>query len=327
MRHSTRVVNGYKAKLLSRVRALNPTLANDISELKLPWYYIKNAESPVEEGAGSPKTTDDKSSDTAEIFIYDEIGGSFGVDANEFVQDLQGIKSENITVRINSPGGSVFDAIAIYNALVQHPANVTTRVDALAASAASIIAMAGDKVEMMVGSQLMVHDAMGTEMGNAKEMREMAAFLDLQSQNLASIYAAKGGGDPQEWRALMLKETWMFAQEAVDLGLADSVYTRSVKKSMEQAAADGELDPENLPPMNEGDKPGTDPSKEEDDKEEEPPTEDELDEEIEDFLENLMSTRHRTTNRGWKYTGRDKAPEPIVNNKLDDVFSNYLSKL
>ena len=285
MTHDYRRITGYKAKLLNRVRMLKPSLANDITELKLPWYYIRDVAIPESDEKG------ESGGDTAaEVFIYDEIGGSFGVDANEFIQDLQGIKAKEITVRINSPGGSVFDAIAIYNSLIQHPANVTTRVDAMAASAASIIAMAGDKVEMMVGSQLMIHDAMGTEMGNAREMREMATFLDLQSDNLASIYANKGG-DKQDWRALMLNETWMFAQEAVDFGLADSVYERAVKQAFE----DAEIDP----------------TEEEDPSEDEPEEESEEADDAEDeALAALMNRAHRLTNRGYKYSGRQAAPTP-----------------
>lgn len=313
MKHDYRRITGYKAKMLHRVRNLHPALANDIADLKLPWYYIRDV--------AAPETDEEEASDpAAEVFIYDEIGGSFGVDANEFIQDLQGIKAKDITVRINSPGGSVFDAIAIYNSLVQHPANVTTRVDAMAASAASIIAMAGDKVEMMVGSQLMIHDAMGTEMGNAKEMREMAKFLDVQSDNLASIYAEKGG-DKQDWRALMLAETWMFANEAVDMGLADSVYTRAVKREFEAAG----IDPaEGSPEEEEGETP-------DEEKKEETPSpaqaEDDDEEDIEDALAALMNRRHVTTNRGYKYANRSKAPAPIksraTSKDVADLFATW----
>lgn len=308
MKHSYRSITGYKAKLIRRMRNLNPALANDITELQLPWYYIKNAVEPdteEEEGDENP---------AAEIFIYDEIGGSFGVAADEFVQDLQKITADNITVRINSPGGAVFDAIAITNALIQHPANVTTRVDGLAASAASIVAMAGDTVEMMVGSQLMIHDAMGAEMGNAREMREMAKFLDAQSDNLASIYANKGG-DKQDWRALMLAETWMFAQEAVDMGLADSVYTRAAKREIEQATDPAEGSPEE----EESESP-------EEEKKEETPTpeqaEAEEDEETEKALAALMARKHVLTNRGWKHAGREKAPKPKL---PDNSFADFIS--
>lgn len=285
MKYDYRSITGYKAKLANRIRALNPVLAADLTEIKLPWYYIRNAAETDSSEGGS------NTGPGTEVFIYDEIGGSFGVSADEFVQDLGKITDDNITVRINSPGGSVFDAVAIYNALIQHPANVTTRVDALAASAASIIAMAGDKVEMMVGSQLMIHDAMGIEMGNAKDMREMATFLDKQSDNLASIYANKGG-DQQDWRALMLAETWMFAQEAVDFGLADSVFTRAVEREMPEL-----LEEESDEPSEEDDQ---------DAGEDQSPEEDEEDE----TLDALMARMHRLTNRGYKYSGRQAAPTP-----------------
>lgn len=315
MRTDYRSVIAYKAKLAQRIRNLNPTLANDLTDVKLPWYYIRNAEgSPAED----PDEDEELEELGAEIFIYDEIGGSFGVSADEFVQDLQGVTAKNICVRINSPGGSVFDAVAIYNALIQHPANITTRVDALAASAASIIAMAGDRVEMMIGSQLMIHDALGLEMGNAADMREMATFLDRQSDNLASIYANKGGTE-QDWRALMLAETWMFADEAVAFGLADSVYTRAVKRELPEDA--------------EGDKPEEPiPGEDDEDAPEEEPKED--DEEAK-ALNLLMAKRHSLVNRKYKYPGRSKAPKPKAratravrhSDSTPDYVTDYLSKL
>lgn len=303
-RHDYRSVVAYKARLHARIKAVDPRLAASMEDLKLPWYHIRNAADTESSGGANagPGT---------EVFIYDEIGGSFGVSAIEFVEDINKIKDDAFTVRINSPGGSVFDAVAIYNALIQHPASVTTRVDAIAASAASIIAMAGDTVEMMVGSQLMIHDAMGVEMGNARDMREMATFLDRQSDNLASIYANKGG-EKQDWRALMLAETWMFAQEAVDFGLADSVFTRAVEREK----------PELL--------------EEEPTEETEETTEEEDQDEGEDqspdvdaFLEALMHQPHRLTARGYKYAGRQKAPAPSNRNKagnnssLSDLISNW----
>lgn len=283
MAHSYRRINGTKAKMLKRLSAFNPALANDIGMLKLPWYHIKNV-------------ADDADDAQAEVFIYDEIGGSFGVDANEFIQDLNAITAEKITLRINSPGGNVVDAIAIYNALVQHPANVLCRVDSMAASAASIVAMGGDTVEMMVGSQIMIHDAMSQELGNAKELRELAKWLDMQSDNIASIYAEKGTKTADEWRALMLAETWMFAEEAVEMGLASSVYTRQqVKQAAEEAGVPIEEEQaEELMPDEE--------------------TEVELsDEEAEaQAVALLMNKRHVLSNRGYKFTGREKAPNPCA---------------
>jgi ATP-dependent protease ClpP protease subunit len=300
--YSFRRINGTKAKMLSRVRALSPALANEIGDLKLPWYHIRNA---AEEG---------KDDAAAEVFIYDEIGGSFGVDANEFIQDLQSIKADNLTVRINSPGGSVIDSIAIYNALVQHPANVTTRVDSMAASAASIVAMAGDTIEMMVGSQMMIHDAMSAEMGNARELRELAKWLDQQSDNIASIYAARGTKTVDEWRSMMLAETWMFAEEAVVNGLADSVYTRQVRQALEEAG----IDP------TEEEEPEVETEDAEEGEEEEDPAKEE------EAIALLMNKKHVLTNRGYKFAGRTKAPSPVRATEqssflfdIDEIHANY----
>jgi HK97 family phage prohead protease len=182
----------------------------DLPAMKLPWYEIRNA------ADGTPD-------ETPTVFIFDEIGGSFGVDAKQFAEDLEAIDAPAITVRINSPGGSVFDAIAIFNALNHHPAQITVYVDALAASAASIVAMAGDEIVMMPGAQMMIHDAAATEEGNAADMAKMSTFLDRQSDNVADIYRMRGGGDTTLWRALMVAETWMFGGEAVGFGLADRV--------------------------------------------------------------------------------------------------------
>ncbi|GGU13214.1 head maturation protease, ClpP-related [Streptomyces violascens] len=170
------------------------------------WYEIRNA-----------------TAETAELLIYDEIGGWLGWYADEFVEELAAITAPNLTVRINSPGGSVFEGIAIANALRSHPATVTTQVDGIAASIASVIALAGDRLVMMPNSQLMIHDASGFCMGDAADMAQMAQLLEQQSDNLADVYAAKAGGTRAEWRALMQAETWYLAAEAVEAGLADAV--------------------------------------------------------------------------------------------------------
>ncbi len=171
------------------------------------WYEIRNA----------------AAADEAEVLIYDDIGGWFGATADTFVRELASVTAPNLRVRINSPGGSVFEGIAIANAIRLHPANVTVQIDGIAASIASVIAMAGDRIVMMPQSQLMIHDAHGACLGNASDMEEMARLLDLQSENLADVYAARAGGIREEWRARMRAESWYLAQEAVDAGLADEV--------------------------------------------------------------------------------------------------------
>lgn len=160
---------------------------------------------------------------TAEVDIYDEIG-YWGVTAADFLNDLRQVTAQQITVRLNSPGGEIFDGLAIANSLAAHPATVTVQVDSLAASIASVIAVAGgDRVVMMPHSQMMIHDGSGLAIGNAADMREMAELLDAQSNNIAAVYASKAGGSVEDWRAVMVAETWYTAEEAVVAGLADEV--------------------------------------------------------------------------------------------------------
>lgn len=185
----------------------------DLPAARLPWYEIRNE-------AG------DDPAEPATVLIFDEIGGSWGISAEQFARDLEAITAPTIRVRINSPGGAVFEAIAIHSALLHHPARIEVYVDGYAASAASVIAMAGDEIVMMPGSEMMIHDASATHEGNAGDMANLSTWLDRQSDNIAELYRQRAGGDAAEWRDLMLAETWMFANEAVDMGLADRVYER-----------------------------------------------------------------------------------------------------
>jgi ATP-dependent protease ClpP protease subunit len=172
------------------------------------------------------RITNSISGGTATVHIYDEIG-YWGVTASDFVRELGAVNASAIDVHINSPGGEIFDGIAIANALRAHAATVTTYVDSLAASIASVIALAGDRVVMAPNSQMMIHDGSGICLGNAADMREMADLLDRQSDNIAEVYAAKAGGTVEEWRARMTAETWYTAAEAVEAGLADETSTRT----------------------------------------------------------------------------------------------------
>ncbi|MFE2911253.1 head maturation protease, ClpP-related [Kitasatospora indigofera] len=158
----------------------------------------------------------------AQIHVYDEIG-YWGITASDFVRELSSLNASAIDLHINSPGGEIFDGIAIMNALRSHPATVTTYVDGIAASIASVIAMAGDRIVMAPHSQLMIHDGSGLCIGNAADMRETADLLDRQSDNIAAVYAERAGGDVTEWRARMTAETWYTAAEAVAAGLADEI--------------------------------------------------------------------------------------------------------
>lgn len=158
----------------------------------------------------------------ADLLIYGEIG--WDVQASEVVAQIQSMDAEDITVRVNSPGGDVYDGLAIMNALIAHEGMVTAVVEGLAASAASFIAVGGaDRVVMRPTAELMIHDAMSFVGGNSDEMLRAITDLERISDNLAGIYATKAGGDSGEWRDLMKAETWYSAQEAVDVGLADAV--------------------------------------------------------------------------------------------------------
>lgn len=162
---------------------------------------------------------------TATIYVYDEIG-YWGVTASDFVTELYGMSGiTTIDLRLNSPGGDVFDGLAIYHALANHPARVVATVDGLAASAASFILQAADERRMMRNGQAMIHEASGFAMGPASVMRDMADLLDRASANIADIYANRAGGDSTvaSFRDLMLAETWYNADEAVAAGLADTV--------------------------------------------------------------------------------------------------------
>lgn len=156
----------------------------------------------------------------AQIMIYDEIG-FWGVTAQDFIHELGGIAGP-VEVRLNSPGGDVFDAYAIYNALASRP-GVTTIVDSLAASSASVIAMAGETRLMAKTSQMMVHDAWAVSDGDASDLRKMADRLDTVSGQIAQVYADTAGGNTDFWRGQMREETWYTPQQALDAGLITGI--------------------------------------------------------------------------------------------------------
>lgn len=170
------------------------------------WYRITNA------------------SDTgvAEVSIYDEIG-YFGTTAAQFIDELNGLDASQINVRINTPGGDVFDGVAIYNALLRHPADVTTYVDGMAASIGSVILQAGDVRIANRISQVMIHDASALCIGNAADMTACAALLDGVSDMIAQVYADRAGGSVEVWRSAMRNETWYSSDEAKTASLVDAV--------------------------------------------------------------------------------------------------------
>lgn len=189
-----------------------------------PWYQFRNL-----------------AADEAELFLYDEIGG-WGTLAEDFIAELDAITTPKLRVRVSSPGGSVFEGVAVANALRAHPSEVTVQVDGIAASIASVIAMAADRVVMQPQAMLMVHEASGLCMGDAKDMQDMAALLDKISGNIADAYSEKAGGTRDEWRQVMKAETWYTAEEAVEAGLADETMPARKAKPEEAEPAMRQFD-------------------------------------------------------------------------------------
>ena len=165
-----------------------------------------------------------KANDTAEISIYDEIG-FWGVTAQSFSKDLKALGGnlKQINLHIHSPGGDVFDGIAIYNLLKNHPANVTVYIDGLAASMASVIAMAGNEVIMPENAMMMIHKPWGIQGGDAEDMRKYADLLDKVENTLIPAYASKTGKTPEELAEMLSAETWLNGKECVEQGFADKL--------------------------------------------------------------------------------------------------------
>ena len=160
--------------------------------------------------------------DTAVISIYDEIG-MWGVTAKDFIEGLSAVKAKSINLEINSPGGSVFDALAIFNALKNSGKQINVKVMGIAASAASYIAMVGDKITMPENTFMMVHNPLNAIYGNAADMREMADVLDKVGDSLVTTYVARTGQSDAEIRDLLAKDSYLTAAECLALGFADEV--------------------------------------------------------------------------------------------------------
>lgn len=185
-----------------------------------PWYSIRKhtAAAAVARGVQA----------SAEIAIYGDIGESWwgeSVTASQFVADIKALAADQITVRINSYGGSVHDGVAIHNAMKRHPATINVEIDGIAASIASLIAMAGDKVTIAENALLMIHAPLTGVWGNAVELREKADMLDTHSRAVATSYASKSGKSAQDVLALLSdgKDHWFTAAEALAEGWVDAV--------------------------------------------------------------------------------------------------------
>lgn len=173
---------------------------------KSKWWNVRNA-----------------TGDEAELEIYDEIGW-WGTMAKDFSNDLKGITAKTINLRINSPGGYMTEGHAIYNRLKEHPARVITHIDGLAASMATVIALAGDEVRIAESALFMIHNPSGLTHGEAADLRKYADRMDKMKSQIVDIYHEKTGIDKGELGEMMDAETWLTGNEAVEQGFADTTY-------------------------------------------------------------------------------------------------------
>lgn len=171
----------------------------------MKWYNIKNI-----------------STDTTEVVIYDEIG-AWGMDSKTFIDEIKNISTDNVTLRINSPGGSVIDGLSIHDAIKRMPQKVTARIEGLAASIATIIALGADEVSMSENSLFMIHNVWGGETGGAEDMRKAADLMEKMGGRLLNIYAKKTGKSEDEIRAWMDAETWFTSDEALEAGFINTI--------------------------------------------------------------------------------------------------------
>tara|TARA_R110000851_G_scaffold175196_1_gene321472 strand:- start:57 stop:1055 length:999 start_codon:yes stop_codon:yes gene_type:complete len=171
------------------------------------WYSIKNV----------------TESQMTEVMIYDEIG-NFGVDAKSFISEIKNIPSDkSVLLRINSPGGSVIDGLAIYDAISRMPQKVTSRIEGIAASMASIVALAADEVIMSENSLYMIHNVWGGEVGESDDLRKAADLMDKMGERLINIYVSKTGQSEEQIRSWMDEETWFNSSEAQEAGFINLV--------------------------------------------------------------------------------------------------------
>lgn len=167
------------------------------------------------------------SGDVAEVLLYDQIGADpffgDGISAKTFREQIKEVKAKTINLRINSPGGSVTEGAAMLAALDSHKARIEVNVDGIAASAASVVAMAGDVIRVSSSGLIMIHDPYAGVQGGAEDMRRMAGVLDKVKGQILDAYSRHSKLGRDELASMMAAETWLTGQEAVDAGLADEV--------------------------------------------------------------------------------------------------------
>lgn len=204
---------------------------------KSKWYSIRMRSVIAAAALAAAAGAQAASAKSAEILIYGDIGDSWwseSVSAAQFVRDLNALDADDITVRINSIGGSVPDGIAIHNAMRRHKANITTVIDGMALSIASLIALGGDRVEMAENAGYMIHAPWTYAAGNSAELREVADMLDTWAGAMSTSYAAKSGKGQEEMLALLTdgKDHWYTAAEAKEAGFVDEVISGAPIEAM-----------------------------------------------------------------------------------------------
>lgn len=160
--------------------------------------------------------------DQAEILVYDVIGWPYN-DAGDLVRYVNSLGDKDILVRLNTPGGDVFDGMAIFNSLANHKGKVTIRIEALAASMGSVLAMAGKEIQAYSNTMMMIHDPWTYMAGNQYELREMADLLEKISGQMLDVYAGRSRVGKREMKEIMKAETWYTAKEAKEKGFIDTI--------------------------------------------------------------------------------------------------------
>lgn len=181
--------------------------------------------------------------DKTVLYLHGLVGAWYdGITAKGVRETLASVTGGEVEVHLNSHGGDMFEGISIKNYLLQHPAKVTVVIDGLAASSASIIAMGGDTILMPRDTQLMIHNPWTFAAGNAKELRKVADDLEKSQASIEETYLKRFKGERSELKALLDEETFLTADEAVALGLADGIYDDKAADEAEDASGETVLD-------------------------------------------------------------------------------------
>jgi ATP-dependent protease ClpP protease subunit len=169
--------------------------------------------------------------DAADVYIYGDIGGWWdGIQPQQIAKEIAELDVGTLNVHVNSPGGVVFDGLAIYNAFAAHPAKVVMHIEGIAASIASVIVCAGDEIRIGEAANVMIHKPWSFMIGDAEEMRKEADILDNLEQGIVDIYKARTENSDDDLKAWMKAETWMRGQDAIDKGFADALTPSKAKK-------------------------------------------------------------------------------------------------